>query len=150
MHAGGRAGRQRLARRAAGSCAAASLAALAGSAAAADGVRVGPGLVVQTLVHADYRVQVRISPNAGGRRANTFVVKTIRSGRPVRARVSLRFTMPGMGMPSLGLRLRESTPGAAAGVGETLTMPGRWQIALHVAPAGAAPFDLLLIDTVRL
>jgi hypothetical protein len=150
MQDGRRAGRQRLARRAAAGCAAAGLAALAGSAAAGDGVRVGPGAVVQTLVHADYRVQVRISPNAGGRRANTFVVRTTRSGRPVHAQVSLRFTMPAMAMPSLRLRLRESAPGAASGVGETLTMPGRWQIAIHVAPVGNTPFDLLLADMVEL
>jgi hypothetical protein len=118
--------------------------------ASGDGQRVGPGPVRAVVSHGDYRVEVRISPNAGGRRQNTFVVQTTQGGRPVSAAVSVRFTMPAMAMPSLSLRLRESAPGRSSGTGETLKMPGRWVVVLHVAPRAAPAFDVRLIDNVRL
>ena len=114
------------------------------------GVRVGPGPVAQTVARGLYRLDIRISPNAGGLRTNTFVVRTTRAGRPVGASVSARFTMPAMGMPPLGLRLRETAPGRARGAGRKLTMTGLWHIELHVAPRGAPAFDVLLLDDVRL
>jgi hypothetical protein len=113
-------------------------------------VRVGPGPVARVVAHGPYRVEVRISPNAGGLRTNTFVVRTTRDGRPVSAGVTARFTMPAMGMPPLGLRLRETAAGVALGAGRKLTMTGRWHVLLHVAPRGAPAFDVLLIDDVRL
>src|SRR3982751_4217295 len=110
-------------------------------------VVVGPGAVARTMAAGPYRVAVGISPNAAGRRPNTFVVRATRDGKPVAAAVSMIFTMPAMRMPSLGLKLRASTTaGAARGVGETLTMPGRWHIAVHVVPRGAPAFDGVLAD----
>jgi hypothetical protein len=125
---------------------------LAGTAGAGDvvGVRVGPGPVVQAISHGPYRVEVRISPNAGGLRTNTFSVRTTRAGRPVGAAVSARFTMPAMGMPPLGLRLQETGEGVARGAGRKLTMTGRWHVALHIVPRDAPAFDVLLIDDVLL
>jgi len=113
-------------------------------------VVVGPGAVARTFAAGPYRVAVGISPNAAGRRPNTFTVHTTRSGKPVAATVSLRFTMPAMGMPPLALRLRTIGAAPARGVGETLTMPGRWNIALHVVPRGAPAFDVMFVDVVAL
>jgi len=113
-------------------------------------VVVGPGAVARTLAAGPYRVAVGISPNAAGRRPNTFVVRTTRDGRPVTAAVSIRFTMPAMRMPSLGLRLGPQGTGVARGVGETLTMPGRWEIVLHVVPRGSPAFDVAFADVVAL
>jgi hypothetical protein len=124
---------------------------LTGTAAAGDaGAPVGPGPVARTVVLAGYRVELRIAPNAGGRRVNTFTVETTRSGRPVAAAVSIRFTMPAMRMPDLGLRLRESRAGVAVGSGEKLTMPGVWRLTVTVRPRGAQPFAFTLVDVVRL
>jgi hypothetical protein len=113
-------------------------------------VVVGPGAVARTIAAGSYRVAVRISPNAAGRRPNTFVVRTTRDGKPVTAGVSIRFTMPATGMPPLSLRLSPQSGGVARSVGEKLTMPGRWNIVLHVVPQGAPAFDVALVDVVGL
>jgi hypothetical protein len=113
-------------------------------------VVVGPGTVARTITAGAYRVVVGISPNAAGRRPNTFVVRTTRDGKPVAARVLIRFTMPAMRMPSLSLRLSSQSEGVARGVGEKLIMPGRWNIVLHVVPRGAPAFDVALVDVVGL
>jgi hypothetical protein len=102
------------------------------------------------VIVGSYEVRLRISPNAGGRRDNDFTVRTTRGGRPVAAAVSLRFTMPAMAMPSLGLGLRERSVGTAVGTGQTLTMPGRWVIRIAVRPRGQASFAVVLEDVVRL
>ncbi len=111
---------------------------------------MGPGPVARVVSRGPYRVEVRIDPNVGGLRTNTFVVRTTRGDRPVGASVSARFTMTAMGMPALGLRLQETAAGIAQGAGRKLTMTGRWHVALHIAPRGAPAFDVLLIDDVRL
>jgi YtkA-like protein len=113
-------------------------------------VVVGPGAVARTIAAGPYRVAVRISPNAAGRRPNTFVVRTTRGGKTVPAGVSIRFTMPAMGMPPLSLRLSPQSGGVARGVGEKLTMPGRWNIVLQVVPHGASAFDVAFVDVVEL
>jgi YtkA-like len=113
-------------------------------------VVVGPGAVARTIAAGSYRVAVGISPNTAGRRRNTFVVRTTRDGKPVTAGVSIRFTMPAMGMPPLSLRLSPQSAGVARGVGATLRMPGRWNIVLHVAPRRAPAFDVAFVDIVRL
>lgn len=117
---------------------------------AVGGDVVGPGPVERTLVHGPYRLVVQIAPNAGGRRRNAFVVRTSRGGKPVSAGVSAVFTMPEMGMPPLSLRLRQTAPGVAQGAGETLTMTGRWHVALRVTPHRAPAFTVLFLDVVRL
>ena len=116
--------------------------------AAAETPRVGPGPDATAVAAHGYRVELRVTPNAGGRRENVFTVRTTRAGEPVAAAVSIRFAMPAMGMPDLGLRLRPTRTGIATGTGATLTMPGSWEVVLHVAPRGEVPFDVLLVDTV--
>jgi hypothetical protein len=121
---------------------------LAGPAAA--GVpRVGPGPGVTAVAAQGYRVELRVTPNAGGRRENVFAVRTTRDGKPVEAAVSIRFTMPGMGMPDLGLRLRPGA-GIATGSGTTLTMPGVWRLVVTVRPRGGSPFVVEVVDVVHL
>jgi hypothetical protein len=68
----------------------------------------------------------------------------------VTAGVSIRFTMPAMGMPPLSLRLSLQSGGVARNAGATLPMPGRWNIVLHVVPRGAPAFDVALVDVVGL
>jgi YtkA-like len=97
-----------------------------------------------------YRVRVGIDPNAGGRRDSVFTVRTTRDGRPVTAAVSIRLTMPAMGMPPLGLRLKPAKPGTTAGTGAVLTMPGQWLVRITIRPVGGPPFDVLLVDSVKL
>jgi hypothetical protein len=112
--------------------------------------RVGPGPDATVVAAHGYRVQVEVTPNAGGRRENVFTVRTSRGGAPVPAAVAIRFTMPGMGMPDLGLRLHAAGRGVATGTGSTLTMPGVWRLALTVRPRGAPAFVVEVVDVVRL
>jgi hypothetical protein len=55
-----------------------------------------------------------------------------------------------MGMPPLSLRLGPRSGGIARGVGTTLTMPGRWNLVVHLAPRGARAFDVAFVDVVGL
>ena len=95
-------------------------------------------------------LELGIAPNKGGLIRNEFRVRVTRAGHAVHGRVLMRFTMRAMPMPSLALRLRETAPGRYDGGGFKLTMIGRWEIRYHVTPNGAPPFDVVLLDRVRL
>jgi hypothetical protein len=118
----------------------ATLAALAAT------LAIGPGAAHVTRSVGGYRVELAVTPNLGGLRQNTFVVGCTRNGKPVDAAVTARFDMVAMPMPALHLVLRRAAPGRYRGVGRMLTMPGTWQIDVHVAPRGGKPFDVLLVD----
>ncbi len=89
-----------------------------------------------------------ISPNSGGLVANTFSVRWKRSGQPVRGTVRAVFTMRGMPMPSLRLTLKPVADGVYRGTGRVLTMPGRWEIRMHLSPRRGAGFDVVVVDRV--
>jgi hypothetical protein len=118
----------------------------AGSALASDG-SVGPGEVHTVLVKRGYRIAVSITPNLGGRIPSTFTLECTRSGDPVTATITARFTMVAMHMPPLGLRLRPVAAGVYRATGEMLVMPGRWLIRFHVSPRDDRVFDVLLADS---
>jgi hypothetical protein len=109
---------------------------------------IGPGDAHAVVLRSGYRVDLAITPNLGGHITSTFKIELTRNGRPVTAAVSARFTMRAMEMPSLELQLRSTAPGRYRGSGQTLTMPGRWQIDFHFAVQGAPPFDITLVDLV--
>jgi hypothetical protein len=115
-------------------------------AAAAAALAIGPGPAHLTRSVDGYRVEVAVTPNLGGLRPNTLVVGCTRNGKPVDAAVTARFAMVAMPMPAIHLVLRRTAPGRYRGVGQTLTMPGTWQIDIHVVPRGGKAFDVLLVD----
>lgn len=114
----------------------------------ADGT-VGPGDAHTVVRKAGYRVEISIAPNRGALIPSTFAVVVTRGGTPVSGTVTARFTMVAMPMPSLSLRLKQVAPGRFSARGTKLTMPGRWRIAFHVVPHGAAPFGVVLTDYTR-
>ncbi len=117
----------------------------AAAASANDGV-VGPGDVHTVVRKEGDRVAVSITPNIGGLIESVYTVGLTRGGRPVAATVTARFTMIAMPMPTLSLAFRQVAPGSYRAKGEKLTMPGRWEIRVHVIPSGAKPFDVVLVD----
>ncbi len=109
---------------------------------------VGPGAVSTVVSHGTDRVALSISPNNGGLVANTFAVRWTRRGTPVRGTIRAVFTMRAMPMPSLRLTLRPGSDGVYRGTGRVLTMPGRWEIRIHLRPRRGAPFDVVVVDRV--
>ena len=107
---------------------------------------IGPGEARVVLIRSGCRIEFTIVPNLGGRIASSFRLELTRAGRPVPATVSATFTMSSMPMPSLGLLLKQTAPGVYQGSGEKLTMPGRWQIRIHVAERHALPLDVVFTD----
>jgi YtkA-like len=109
---------------------------------------VGPGPVSTVVSHGSDRVALSISPNNGGLVANTFAVRWTRDGKPVRGTIRAVFTMQAMPMPSLRLTFRRGPDGVYRGTGRVLTMPGRWEIRMHLRPRRGAWFDVLVVDRV--
>ncbi len=107
---------------------------------------IGPGEAHAVLMRSGSRIEFTIAPNLGGRIASSFRLELTRGGRPIPATVSATFTMSSMPMPSLGLRLKQTAPGIYQGSGEKLTMPGRWQIRIHIAEHHAQPLDVVFTD----
>jgi hypothetical protein len=119
--------------------------AVAPAALAGDG-SVGPG-DGQVVVHKlGYRLDLTITPNLGGLIASDYTVVLTRSGTPVKGAIAARFSMVAMGMPALGLRFRQISPGRYRARGTKLTMPGMWKIDFHIKPRGARAFDVVIVD----
>jgi copper transport protein len=78
---------------------------------------------------------------------NDFSVAISRDGSPVRdAEVTARFTMLDMDMGSQEYRLAEVKPGQYAHSGPALVMVGHWGLQFEIAPRGAQPFTVQLLD----
>lgn len=126
----------------------AALALTASAHGAAAPPAVGPGPFATAVSTSGYRVSLAVTPNQAGLVDSAFVVRCTHGGRPVPGAVRLRFTMRAMPMPSLSLRLTQLGTGVWRGHGRKLTMPGRWEIVVHVSPQAAAPFDVRVTDSV--
>jgi YtkA-like protein len=121
---------------------------LVGGAPATTEGAVGPGAVSTVVGHGADRVVLSVSPNSGGLVANTFAVRWTRRGNPVRGTIRAVFTMQAMPMPSLRLTFRPRSEGVYRGTGRVLTMPGRWEIRMHLRPRRGAAFDVVVVDRV--
>ena len=78
---------------------------------------------------------------------NEFAVRITRNGVPVRgATVIATFTMLDMEMPTQAYRLAERSPGLYEHSSAALVMVGRWGLTFEVQPAGAQPFDVVVVD----
>jgi copper transport protein len=107
--------------------------------------RVGPGPVVETVRKNGYVVRIRVAPNRAAV-PNTFSVEVTRDGKPVPAAVFARFAMLDMEMGNQEYRLREVRPGVFERSAPALVMVGHWALDFEVAPTGAQPFSVLLVD----
>jgi hypothetical protein len=125
-----------------------ALASLVGVAPVTATGAVGPGPVSTVVSHGADRVVLSISPNNGGLVANTFAVRWTRRGSPVHGTIRAVFTMQGMPMPSLRLTFTPRSNGVYRGTGRVLTMPGRWEIRMHLRPRRGAAFDVVVVDRV--
>ena len=107
---------------------------------------VGPGSVSEVVNHGDYRLVVRVVPNRAAQ-PNTFSIAITRHGAPVRgAGVTMTFTMLDMEMGQLSYHLPETAPGVYGRTEPALVMVGHWGLSFAVAPRGAQPFTVLVID----
>jgi copper transport protein len=108
--------------------------------------KVGPGSVTRVVDEHGYRVELRVTPNRAAV-PNDFVVRITREGRVVPdVRVTVTFTMLDMEMPAQSYALAESSPGVYRRSSPALVMVGHWGLSFEIAPPGAAPFSVLLVD----
>lgn len=112
----------------------------------APAATAGPGPVTEVVERNGYRVDVRVTPNKVAV-PDSYVLRLTRNGAPVRgATVIATFTMLDMEMPTQAYRLAERSPGVYAHSSEALVMVGRWGLTFQVQPAGAQPFDVVILD----
>jgi copper transport protein len=108
--------------------------------------QVGPGRVAATVNRAGYRLQVLVSPNKAAA-PDSFALRITRGGVPVRgAAVTLLFNHLEMQMPQQEYSLRETHPGIYSRAAPALIMVGKWGLSFQVAPRGAPPFTVLIVD----
>ena len=106
----------------------------------------GPGPVTEVVERNGYKVDVRVSPNKVAV-PDEYTVRLTRNGAPVQgATIIATFTMLDMEMPTQAYRLAERSPGVYAHSSEALVMVGRWGLTFQVQPAGAQPFDVVILD----
>ena len=78
---------------------------------------------------------------------NAFEVRITRNGVPVRgAQVTATVAMLDMEMPEQSYLLAESSPGIYRRATPALVMVGHWGLTFEIAPAGIAPFSVVLVD----
>jgi copper transport protein len=108
--------------------------------------RVGPGPVTEVVQKDGYRLEFRVSPNRAAV-PNSFEVKITRGGRPVRgADVTTTFAMLDMEMGQQASNLQEIAPGVYRRSLPALVMVGHWGLSFEIAPPGAQPFTVVLVD----
>lgn len=109
-------------------------------------VAVGPGPVTTVLSARPFRLELRLTPNRATLRG-TISVRLLKGGRPVNgARVKLTFSMLDMDMGRLSGLLPQTASGTYAHAGPVLGMGGHWGLRFDVAPPGAAPFSITVVD----
>ena len=112
----------------------------------APAATAGPGPVTETVERNGYQLQVHVTPNKVAV-PDEFAVRITRNGVPVRgATVIATFTMLDMEMPTQAYRLAERSPGLYEHSSAALVMVGRWGLTFEVQPAGAQPFDVVVVD----
>ena len=119
----------------------AALAAIGGASA-----HTGPGPVTEVVNEHGYRLEFHVTPNRAAV-PNQFAVRIDRGTTPVPgADVTATFTMLDMEMPAQSYKLSEASPGLYEHSAPALVMVGHWGLSFAIAPKGAAPFTVLLVD----
>jgi copper transport protein len=107
---------------------------------------VGPGPVRRTVTKNGYTFAFDVRPNKAAV-PNTFSVRVTRHGEPVSgADIVVTFAMLDMEMGQQAYRLQETGPGTYGHAAPALVMVGHWGLSFDVAPRGAQPFNVLLVD----
>jgi copper transport protein len=108
---------------------------------------VGPGTVNRTVSENGYKLRVQIAPNKAAV-PNAFAVQLTKDGKPVKgADVTAKFTMLDMDMAPQEYRLAPQGPATYGRRSiPSLVMVGRWGLTFSIAPPGASPFDVLVVD----
>jgi copper transport protein len=107
---------------------------------------VGPGTVAKTVERNGYTIELRVTPNRAAQQ-NEFEVKLTRDAKPVEgAVVTTSFAMLDMEMGRQVYAFAETSPGVYAHAAPALVMVGRWGITFQIAPPGAKPFDVVIVD----
>jgi copper transport protein len=107
---------------------------------------VGPGKVASTVKQNGYTLRMLVTPNRAAA-PNDFALELTRNGQPVRgATVTLGFAMLDMQMPNQTYALTETSPGVYTQRKPALVMVGHWGLTFTVAPKGAQPFSVLIVD----
>jgi hypothetical protein len=87
-----------------------------------------------------------VTPNRAAA-PNVFAVRIDRGGQPVPgADVTATVTMLDMEMQQQSYKLSEASPGLYEHSAPALVMVGHWGLSFAIAPKGATPFTVLLID----
>jgi len=108
--------------------------------------RVGPGPVTSVTEKNGYRLELSVTPNRAAV-PNAFAVRLTRGGQRVSgADIVIRVAMLDMEMGQQEYRLRETSPGVYSHAAPALVMVGHWGLSFEIAPKGAAPFTVLLVD----
>jgi copper transport protein len=106
----------------------------------------GPGPVTKVVNEHGYRLEFHVTPNRAAV-PNQFAVRIDRGVAPVRrADVTATFTMLDMEMPAQSYKLSEASPGLYEHSAPALVMVGHWGLSFAIAPQGATPFTVLLVD----
>jgi copper transport protein len=112
----------------------------------AASAHTGPGPVTQVVNENGYRLEFHVTPNRAAV-PNEFAVRIDRGGRPVRgADVTATVTMLDMEMQQQSYKLSEVSPGLYEHSAPALVMVGHWGLSFTIAPKGATPFTVLLVD----
>ena len=107
---------------------------------------VGPGPVTQVVNENGYRLELHVSPNRAAV-PNSFAVRITRGAKPVTgAEVTTTFAMLDMEMGQQAYNLRETSPGLYERSAPALVMVGHWGLSFEVAPRGAQPFTVVVVD----
>jgi copper transport protein len=102
--------------------------------------------VTKVVEEAGYRLELQVTPNRAAV-PNDFTARITRNGAAVQgAQVTATFTMLDMEMPQQSYVLAESSPGVYRRASPALVMVGHWGLSFEIAPQGAAPFTVLLVD----
>ena len=106
----------------------------------------GPGPVTQVVSKNGYQLEFHVTPNRAAA-PNEFAVRIDRGGRPVTGvDVTATVTMLDMEMQQQAYKLSEASPGLYEHSAPALVMVGHWGLSFAIAPKGATPFTVLLID----
>ena len=112
----------------------------------APAATAGPGPVTAVVQRNGYRLEVLVTPNKVAV-PDDFALRITHNGAPVQgATVIATFTMLDMEMPTQAYRLAERSPGLYEHSTAALVMAGRWGLTFQVAPPGAQPFDVVVLD----
>jgi predicted metal-binding membrane protein len=122
--------------------------ALAGSKRFASSVSVGPGAAERFAHASGYELRLQLGPSRA-LKSGAMSLTLRKNNRPVSgARIRATFSMLDMDMGNVSARLPETGHGTYGRKRPKLGMAGRWGLSIAIAPPGAKPFTVNVLDQV--